>query len=103
RTLKLSNFEGANYDFEISNLPFLFKTIDLNQGNQYGNVDIIILEERYEAVPVEEIELVGKNLPNAPEIYANIAMERKKAKAIVKIVPFRSVNGVVERLVSVRY
>jgi hypothetical protein len=102
-TQKLSNFEGANYDFGISKLPFLFKTIDLSIGNNYGNVNIVVLEERYEAVPFDEINLIGKDIPNAPEIIANIAMERKRAKAIVKIVPFRNVNGVAERLVSIRY
>jgi hypothetical protein len=102
-TQKLSNFEGANYDFGISKLPFLFKTIDLSIGNNYGNVNIVVLEERYEAVPFDEINLIGKDIPNSPEIIANVAMERKRAKAIVKIVPFRNVNGVAERLVSIRY
>lgn len=103
KTLKLAYFKDANFDFEQSKSPFLFKTYALNKGNRTGTVDFIVLEETYEAVPFAELSLLDKIDENQEQFQAGLALERKQAVAVVKISPFRTVNGIVERLTSIRF
>jgi hypothetical protein len=100
---KLAHFNNAGYDFDRSFMPFFYKIYDLKAGARQGQVDVIVLEERYEAVPVQELSLLDKDLPSAPIIEAFVGLERKQAKASVRIYPFRQVSGVAERLVSIRF
>lgn len=99
---KLAYFENAGYDFDRSFMPMFYQTYDLKSGRQ-GNVDVIILDEKYEAVPFDQLSLLDKDLPSSPVIEAGVGMERKVAKATVLIYPFRQVSGITERLVSISF
>ncbi len=93
---KALTFEDAQYDFSISNVPFLIKEFE---GQELNNIRLENVNS--EILTAEEVDLVDKaQLSNTFQVESSLVIVKQKRSTILKIVPLRLVNGQVERLIS---
>ncbi len=95
-------FEGAQYNFAESFLPFFYQKVK-NSNSRF--LDQVSLENRiYSPLSPKELELVSSfkdKIQNEVEIVVENSIIKKQNVPFIKIVPFRkSSSGQIEKLVS---
>ncbi len=94
---KALTFNEAQYDFAVSNIPFLVKEFNgqIINGFRLENV-------RSEVISAIDLNLIDKNdLTTDFLIETNLVSIKKRTSSLVKIIPLRlTTNGQVERLMS---
>ncbi len=100
---KALSFEGGQYNFSLSSLPFYYNEMD-NAKNSKASIQI----ENTEWIPLtkEEEEIIGENnldIPNNFQVDVQHAIQKKQHKSFLYFLPFRRVNGQLEKLNKIEY
>ena len=92
-------FIGAQYLETPANLPWL---LDVKAISSNGNVSSVTIERSaYLAATSEEIAIIGSTeIGKAPLVNAETIIERGKPFVSLQILPFRKINGQIEKLTS---
>ncbi|MFT6166621.1 MAG: hypothetical protein ACJAV5_000615 [Vicingaceae bacterium] len=93
---KALTFEDAQYDFSVSNVPFLVKEFE---GQELINIRLENVTS--ELLTLTEADLIDKSqLSNVFKVESSIVTIKKKRSTVLKLFPLRLVNGQVEKLIS---
>ena len=89
-------FEDAQYNFAISNIPFLVKEFE---GQELSNIRLENVSS--EILSAAEAELIDKGqLSNLFKVESSLVTIKQKRSSVLKLTPLRLVNGQVEKLIS---
>lgn len=96
-------FEGAQFDYSISNLPFYYRPVESPKGAFASSVNVINVS--YENLTTEEREIISpEDVPNlfAPEVLNGEI--RKVNHTYIQYYPFvKNASGQVQKISSVEY
>ena len=93
---KALTFEDAQYDFSVSNVPFLVKEFE---GQELNNIRLENIT--FELLTLAEADLIDKSqLSDVFKVESSIVTIKKKRGTVLKLFPIRLVNGQVEKLIS---
>ena len=86
-------FEEAQYDFAVSNLPFIYLPVELNSNSLLDKVEFLNLVT--EPLSEEERKIVdSEEVPTTLRALVENSVERKQRKAYMKVIPiYRAGNG----------